>query len=93
MHFESVVWVAELKDIIHGLFYILALCFYVKYIKNKDKRRLILYILAIISFTLSCFSKSAAVTLPVVLIVFDYYLGRKFSLFQILEKIPFFIIH
>ena len=92
MHVESVVWVAELKDIIYGLFYILALCFYVKYIKNKDKRRLILYILAIISFTLSCFSKSAAVTLPVVLIVFDYYLERKFSVFQIVDKILFFLI-
>ena len=61
MHVESVVWIAELKDVLYGLFFILALCLYVMYLKKVSS--LCFYVLAIISFILSCFSKSAAVTL------------------------------
>ncbi len=93
MHVESVVWIAELKDIIYGLFFILALCYYMMFLK---KGKYVFYFLAIFSFILSCFSKSAAVTLPVVLIAFDYYLKpvnfKPLTFKYWLYKAPFFII-
>jgi protein O-mannosyl-transferase len=94
MHVESVVWVAELKDVLYGLFFILSLCFYMMYLK---KGKFILYVAAIISFILSCFSKSAAVTLPIILIILDYYffksLRSQVSSYKYwVKKIPFFII-
>ena len=89
MHVESVVWIAEFKDILYTLFFIGTLCCYVLFIKNKSS---LLYAAAILLFILSCLSKSAAVTLPVVLLVLDYYYGRKFDLKVIAEKIAFFAI-
>src|ERR1039457_7257416 len=43
-------------------------------------------------FLASLFSKSAAITLPLILIAFDFYLGRKLNMKSIIEKIPFIIL-
>lgn len=43
-------------------------------------------------FLLSCLSKSAAVTFPVLMLLLDYYLNRKFTKASLLEKIPFFVL-
>ena len=49
-------------------------------------------VLTAVFFLLSCLSKSAAVVLPLVLLLFDYHRGRKPSGRLILEKIPFLVI-
>src|SRR5262249_27747560 len=43
-------------------------------------------------FLLSCLSKSAAVTLPLVMLIVDPYLGRRLTRAVWLEKIPFFVL-
>ena len=50
------------------------------------------YFICLFLFICSCLSKSAAVTLPVIMLVTDYLIRRKISIGTIVEKIPFFIL-
>jgi len=90
MHVESVAWISERKDVLYTFFFLSSLIFYLKYIRNNYSLKFIG--VAFMMFLLSLFSKSAAVTLPVILFVIDYYLKRNFSKKMILEKIPFFAL-
>jgi protein O-mannosyl-transferase len=89
MHVESVAWITERKDVLYAFFYMLSLIFYLKFIDKSSYRYLFI---SIILFIFSCFSKSAAVTLPVILIVIEIYRNRYKEPKLILAKIPFFLI-
>ena len=88
-HVESVAWIAERKDVLYAFFYLLSLIFYINYLDGKNEK--LNYILTFLMFVLSCLTKSMAVTLPVVLILFDIWKGRKFS-WKWIDKLPFFIL-
>ncbi len=89
MHVESVAWVSERKDVLFTFFYLLALCVYVDYV-NAPKLKL--YFAVFILYILSLLSKGMAVTLPLVLLLVDYYKGRKFNTKSFFEKIPFIML-
>ena len=89
LHVESVVWVSELKDLLYTFFFLASLIFYLKYIKNSLKKY---YALAVILFMFSLLSKAMAASLPVAILLIDYFKGRKFTFKLILEKAPFFIL-
>jgi protein O-mannosyl-transferase len=65
------------------------------YSKSKSQKSKF-YIISLLLFVCSCFSKPAAVTLPVVLLITDYYTNSsKFkaqSLKYWMDKIPFFLL-
>jgi protein O-mannosyl-transferase len=87
---ESVSWLSARSNMMYTLFYLLALIKYIDYLKSGLKIKFLVY--TCLFFILSLFSKSAAVTLPVLLFIFDYFYSRKiFSKRVILEKIPFFV--
>jgi len=87
MHVESVAWISERKDLLYTLFYLFSLICYWQYVK-KDLA-LKFYFLAFTLFAFSVLSKAMAVSLPIVLLFLDYWMGRKFSLRLLLEKLPF----
>ncbi len=90
LHVESVAWISERKDVLSGFFFLFALLSYVRYATSSEKRWLH-YCAALVFFLLALMSKPMALTLPVVLLILDYYpLKRRFGLkTAILEKIPF----
>jgi tetratricopeptide (TPR) repeat protein len=90
LHVESVAWIAARKDLLYSFFYLGSLIAYVSYRKRNNS--LTLYILAILLFLLSLFSKSAAVTLPIILVLTDWYLSNRPALKSNLDKIPFFAL-
>jgi len=90
MHVESVAWISERKDLLYTLFYLSALLVYLQYINNGYKGKH--YLICLVLFLLSLFSKSAAVTLPVLLLVVDWYKGRKPDAKMFLEKIPLLLL-
>lgn len=90
MHVESVAWISERKDVLYTAFYLLSLLMYLRFLKAENKTKL--YIAALLLFVCSLLSKSAAVTLPIILIAIDLYQGRKFSVKMIVEKIPFLLL-
>jgi len=89
MHVESVAWVSERKDVLYTFFYLGALCIYMDFLKTQKAKTLLLVFLL---YVLSLFSKGVAVTLPLVLLLLDYYSGRKIDRKALLEKLPFFLL-
>jgi len=96
---ESVAWAAERKDVLNGLFTLAALLAYLGYVQRKaagGSRILLLYLLALAFFVLSLLAKQVSVTLPVILLLLDWYplarLRREKLSSLLKEKIPFFVI-
>lgn len=71
---ESVAWIAERKDVLSGLFTILALAAYARYASRPARSR---YLLVLAMFALSLMSKAMAVTLPVVMLLLDFWPLRR----------------
>jgi tetratricopeptide (TPR) repeat protein len=87
---ESVAWVSERKDVLYSFFYLSSLISYIYYLfKGKNSK---FYLLSLFLFLCSLLSKSMAVTLPVILLLVDYYLKRKPEKSVLLDKIPYFIL-
>ena len=76
---ESVAWVSERKDVLSGVFFMLTLLAYARYVR-KDRHRTGAYLLVIVLFALGLMCKPTLVTLPFVLLLLDYWpLGRMQS--------------
>jgi Flp pilus assembly protein TadD len=98
---ESVVWIAERKDVLSTFFWMLTVGAYVSYadhLRAQISNYKFFYALALVFFALGLMSKSMLVTLPFVLLLLDYWplgrleFGAKFSWRLVVEKIPFFIL-
>jgi protein O-mannosyl-transferase len=101
LHVESVAWVAERKDVLSALFCFITLLMYSVYV---NKRKITPYLLAILFYVLGLMSKPMLVTLPLVMLLMDFWpldryrheeYGQGFPQFSdrlmalIKEKIPF----
>ena len=91
MHVESVAWIAERKDLLYSFFCLTSIIVYIRYLKSQRKK-LLLFLLSLFLFILALFSKITAVTLPISLLLIDYYLERPFKSRVLIEKGPFFIL-
>ncbi|MBN1365997.1 MAG: tetratricopeptide repeat protein [Syntrophaceae bacterium] len=96
LHVESVAWIAARKDVLSVFFWMLTLCLYVHYTQKPTIKR---YLLVFLCFACALMSKTMVVSLPVVMILLDYWpLGRFQShkgnviLWQLKEKALFFIL-
>ncbi len=96
LHVESVAWIAERKDVLSALFWMLAFHAYVSYVRRPlHRRRLIVFLI----FLLGLMAKPMLVTLPFILLLFDIWPlhrvslkagQRKVWLQLFIEKIPLF---
>ncbi|MGA2119156.1 MAG: tetratricopeptide repeat protein [Bryobacteraceae bacterium] len=74
LHVESVAWVAERKDVLSACFWFLTLWAYVRYTERPGVGR---YLGVVAPFCLGLLSKPMVVTLPLVLLLLDFWpLGR-----------------
>ncbi len=96
LHIQSVAWVAERKDVLSTLFWLLTMWAYVRYAEHQKPGR---YLLALIFFILGLMAKPMLVTLPLILLLLDYWPLKRVKQFQlktisrlVVEKIPFFIL-
>ena len=93
LHVESVAWVAERKDVLSTFFWMLTMWTYIRY---AERPRLNRYLLVLLSFALGLMSKPMLVTLPLVLLLLDYWPLRRFKSIHpfrlVLEKAPFFAL-
>jgi Flp pilus assembly protein TadD len=93
-HVESVAWVAERKDVLSAVFWMLTICAYVAYIRRPSKNQ---YALLLVFYALGLMAKPMLVTLPFVLLLLDLWpLGRAAALADlkqfVVEKIPLFLL-
>src|SRR5439155_18856052 len=105
-HVESVVWVAERKDLLSAFFWMVTLLMYALYVeksKVSSAKSKTCYALALTFFVCGLMSKPMVVTLPLLLLLLDWWpLGRfgpslrnpQLSTLRRLvrEKIPFFAL-
>ncbi len=77
MHVESVAWAAERKDVLSTLLGFLTLIFYVEHKRSSQlsdaKRQPVFYLLSLFCFILGLMSKPMLVTLPVIMLLIDYW--------------------
>jgi tetratricopeptide (TPR) repeat protein len=85
-HVESVAWMAERKDVLYTFFYLASLLTYLNYTQGRGFQN---YIYTFLLFSASLLSKSAAVTLPLVIIFTDLYISQKIEWKKVLLQIPF----
>jgi tetratricopeptide (TPR) repeat protein len=91
---ESVAWVAERKDVLSGLLFVLTLWFYCDYVRSPRRGKpvdelsilwtALRYLLVLFVFALGLTAKSMLVTVPFILTLLDFWpLGRWKGLFSI----------
>ena len=85
---ESVAWVAERKDVLSALFFVLTIGAYVRYVRGPWSPAR--YGLVVFLFALGLLSKPMLVTLPLVLLLLDYWPLRRVdsALRLVVEKLP-----
>jgi tetratricopeptide (TPR) repeat protein len=90
-HVESVAWVAERKDVLSGLFWILTMGAWHRYVKEPSRGR---YATTMVCLALGLLSKPMVVTLPFVLLLLDVWPLRRGIHIQahIKEKLPLFAL-
>jgi len=103
---ESVAWVSERKDLLCAFFYLLTIAAYMRYVSEMNTNTSVhassrifsrKYFLAIALFILALMSKPMAVSLPLVLLILDWYLYKRIRSLEtfrtvFVEKIPFIIL-
>lgn len=92
---ESVAWISERKDVLSGFFFLAALVLWARYARRPGAAR---YAAALGAHLLALLSKPMAVSLPVVLLIVDWWpLGRfgrggPGARRLLLEKLPFAVL-
>ncbi|MDQ6625501.1 MAG: tetratricopeptide repeat protein [Verrucomicrobiota bacterium] len=66
---ESVAWVTELKNVLMGLFFLLTLYSWVRFIQAEKRAQILPYVAALVFYALALFSKTTACTLPAALVL------------------------
>ena len=85
---ESVAWVAERKDVLSGLFFMLTIGAYVRYARRPSSGARFGLVLLLFAMGLMC--KPMLVTLPLVLLLLDYWPLRReeTTVGLVMEKLP-----
>ncbi len=100
---ESVAWITERRDLLCGLFCLLAVHAYLGYVRREGGGRRVFYALALIAFAAALLSKGIAVVLPAAPLALDAGpLGRldpdprrwRLAAWRLilLEKLPFLLL-
>lgn len=105
IHVESVAWITERKDVLYAAFYMAAVLSYVFYLdsfkvkgasgkKVQKKEEKVYGFLAwtTIFGVLSMLAKPMALSLPLILLLLDWFKGRSFKPQAFIEKIPLGIL-
>lgn len=94
VHVESVAWISERKNVLSGLFYLLALRAYLKWrpvvaMKSAGRKY---GILAFIFFLGALASKSVTFSLPAVILLLVYWKRGRILKSDVVSSIPFFVM-
>ena len=88
MHVESVAWVTERKDVLYAFFLLAGLLAYQRHLARPRGGGWLAAAFGL--FVLSCLSKGMAVVFPALLVMLDWWNGRRvLERRAMLEKLPF----
>ena len=90
LHVESVAWVAERKDVLSTLFFLITLYLWTGWVETRGRTR---YWWAVAAFAAGLMAKPMLVTTPFVLLLLDWWpFRRKIDRQAVIEKWPFFAL-
>jgi tetratricopeptide (TPR) repeat protein len=93
LNVESVAWIAERKNVLSMLFFLLALAAYGWYARNPNLRR---HLTVTLLYALALMAKPQVITFPFALLLLDYWPLQRIPAAKlktlILEKIPWFAL-
>lgn len=89
MKVESVAWVTERKDVLCAFFYILTLLAWHSY-RITSRRKF--YLLALALTTCALLAKPMAISIPIILLLWDWFLTGKIIRRQFIDKIPVMVL-
>lgn len=94
LHVETVAWISKRKDVLSAFFWMTSLWSYIYYTEQPNVKR---YLIILLPFTLALMSKPMVVTLPLIMLILDFWpLKRLSSLneaaLRVREKLPFFLM-
>jgi tetratricopeptide (TPR) repeat protein len=91
LHVESVAWAAERKDVLSAFFGLLALAAYARYAAAPSAPR---YLAVVAAYLLSLLCKPTLMTLPLLLLLLDYWPLRRAAPWRrlLLEKLPLLLL-
>jgi tetratricopeptide (TPR) repeat protein len=89
MTVDTIAWVSERKTLLAAFFSLWSLIFYVRYSRKKNW---VAYLGCVIAYALALMSKPTSTTLPVVMLLMDFWPLKRFSFRTALEKIPLFLL-
>lgn len=86
---ESVAWIAERKDVLSAVFFALTLLAYARYTRGATR-----YVWVVVLFALGLMCKPMLVTVPIVLLLLDFWPLRRWHLGRpiLIEKLPLFAL-
>src|ERR1700730_16510700 len=86
---ESVAWITERKNVLMGLFFLLALLAWIKFVEASSSQKWRYYGLALLLYALALFSKTTACTLPAALLLILWLKERRVNWRRLVEIAPF----
>ena len=86
---ESVAWITELKNVMMGFFFLLALLAWIAFVADRPSGKLKFYGLALVCYALALCSKTTACTLPAALFLVLWLQQKPIGWRRILEITPF----
>ena len=89
MAVETIAWVGERKTLLAAFFALWSLIFYARY---ASKNSWVTYACCLAAYVLALMSKPTSTTLPVVMLLMDFWPLKRLSRRAVLEKIPFFTL-
>ena len=89
LHVESVAWIIERKDVLSGLFYLTAAMAWLRFLEQPRPWR---YGLALLLFAAGLLSKSIVVTLPVALLIAQWWKEGRITARDLQRLAPFFLV-
>jgi Flp pilus assembly protein TadD len=89
---ESVAWLSQRKNVLSMLFFLTAFYGYTSYRRAGTAHGFPFYVASLTAFTLALLAKSAAVTLPLVLVLYDVcYVPKSNRKGWLINKIPYLL--
>ena len=92
VHVESVAWITERKNVLMGLFFLLSLLAFVRFIAEDGRRRWRFYLLALGLYALALFSKTTACTMPAALLLVLWMKRIPITAARLAQVTPFVIL-
>jgi tetratricopeptide (TPR) repeat protein len=86
LRIESVAWIAERKDLLSCLFFLLTIWAYLRFVEKPSDKR---YLFVILALALGLMTKPMLVAVPFLLLLLDYWPLRRVA---VAEKLPMFVL-